>query len=85
MIKLGFKKGTPGSVRSVPAHLAIILMREGAIFSKDASTKVESVESNYAKPRQALWGPGPLDYQLTLESYIAKEGSVLEDFTIDIV
>ncbi|KAK7734887.1 hypothetical protein SLS63_004308 [Diaporthe eres] len=58
---------------------------EGTIFSKEQSTKVDEAESNYAKARQALWGSGPLDYQLTIESYIAQEGSILEDFATDIV
>ncbi|KAG6363284.1 hypothetical protein INS49_008381 [Diaporthe citri] len=47
---------------------------EGKIFSKEESTKVDEAESNYAKARQAFWGSGPLDYQLTIESYIAQKG-----------
>ncbi|KAH8745897.1 cyclohexanone 1,2-monooxygenase [Diaporthe sp. PMI_573] len=58
---------------------------EGETFGKGSSAKTDDDKDNYAKARQALWGSGPVDYQLRTESYVAKEGNILEDFTIDVV
>ncbi|KAK2611189.1 hypothetical protein N8I77_004556 [Diaporthe amygdali] len=58
---------------------------EGTMFSKEASTKADMDKESFSKARQALWGSGPLDYQLTIEKYMAKEGSVLEDFVVDMI
>lgn len=58
---------------------------EGEMFSKQSSTRADDSKENHAKARQAIWGSGPLDYQLTIENYSAKESSILEDFTIEVV
>ncbi|KAJ0121625.1 cyclohexanone 1-2-monooxygenase [Diaporthe amygdali] len=58
---------------------------EGTMFSKEASAKADIDKESFSKARQALWGSGPVDYQLTIEKYMAKEGSVLEDFVVEMI
>jgi hypothetical protein len=58
---------------------------EGTAFTKELSAGPDEKEQNYAKARGAMWGGGPLDYQLTVEEYMAKETSLLSDFVVDVV
>lgn len=53
-----------------------------AAFGARLSDGVEDEKQNHFKARGAMWGTGPLDYQLTVEEYMAKEASLLSDFVV---